>query len=335
MLSSELQTFLPAEVSDATTNGGRMTSTQVISGVVQNVWPHVPKAERAAGSRKYRKLFDKVSNDDDETLLNAGYYLDGDTLGEDWAFFYPVDQRDTQVDWVSTSPPSRKFVSGVLKTTIAAIDTALTIVFKDNEQALEVLDADYIRVSDKTDPDQVAGNEAFVTISGTPSVSDKEVTITLATAIGFAFTATVTKISIVYEAPVDVECTSEDWTATSAGTGDADEAELLMDNIGTIEQDWTITFTGANSFTVAGDVVGALAAGDITVLYAPSNPDFTKPYFSLPTAVWSGTWAALDTLTFTTHPAATPLVQERRVPAGCASLANNRIRKVTIGESPT
>lgn len=101
MINSELQTFLPQEVSDAVTNGGRMSANQVISGVVQNVWPHVPKAERTNGSRKYRKLFDKVSNDDDEPLLNPGYYLDGDSLGEDWFFFYPVGQDDTQQDWVS------------------------------------------------------------------------------------------------------------------------------------------------------------------------------------------------------------------------------------------
>lgn len=335
MLSSELQTFLPLEVSDADSNGGRMSASQVISGVVQNVWDHVPKAERLAGSRKYRKLFDKVSNDDDESLINPGYYLDGDTLGEDWVFFYPVTQRAIQEDWVTTSPPSRKYVAGYLKTTVAAIDTSLTIVFKDAEQASHVLDADNVRISDKTDPDQVSGDESFRTITGTPSVSDKEVTITLTAAIGYAFVDTVTKISVIYEPVTDVECTSEDWIVTTAGDGDADETDLVMDNIGTIEQDWTITFTGANAFTVAGDVVGALAAGAKDTEYAPSNPDWAKPYFQLPIALWSGTWASGDTLTFTTHPAAVPLVQERRVPAGCASLANNRIRKVTTGESPS
>lgn len=334
MLSSELQTFLSQTVDDTTSNGGRMSADQVISGVVQNVWPHVPKAERTAGSRKYRKIFDKVSNDDDEALINPAYYLDGDSLGEDWFFFYPVTQRAVQSDWVTTSPPSRKYVAGYLKTTVAAIDTSLTIVFTDAEQASHVLDGDNIRVSDKTDPDQVTGDEALLTITGTPSVSSNEVTITVTAAIGYAFTAgTGTKISILYEPTSDIECSTESWTVTTAGDGDADETDIVLDNIGTIEQDWTITFNSATGFTVSGDTVGALATGTTASLYAPSNPDWTKPYFQLPTALWSGTWASGDTLTFTTHPAAVALVQERRVPAGCASLANNRIRKVTTGES--
>lgn len=332
MLNTELQTFLPLEVSDAATNGGRMSSNQVISGVVQNVWPHVPKAERTAGSRKYRKIFDKVSNDDDEALINAGYFLDGDSLGEDWFLFFPVGQEDTQDDWVG-SPPSKKYVAGVLKESIAYDATSLTIVFKDAEQAAYVANGDFLRVSDKTDPDQVAGNESFPEISGAPSVSGAEVTVTLSSAIGTAYTATVTKVSVIYYADDDIKCKTSNWTVTTAGDGDAEETEFVMDNIGTIQQDWTITFTGATTFTVAGDTVGALAAGSKSSEYAPSNPNFTKPYFTIPTSVWAGTWAANDTLTFTTSPAAQPLVQERRVPAGCASLANNRIRKVTIGES--
>lgn len=334
MLSSELQTFLPLEVSDATTNGGRMSANQVVSGVVQNVWSHVPKAERTAGSRKYRKLFDKVSNDSDESLINPGYYLDGDSLGEDWFFFYPVGQRDTQNSWVTTSPPSRKYVAGVLKEAILATATSLTIVFKDAEQASHVLNGDELRISDKTDPDQVSGNESFVTVSEAPSVSGAEVTVTLSAEIGTAYaSASSTKVSVMYYASSDIACELSDWTVTTAGDGDADDLELLLDNIGTIEQDWTVTFTGATTFTVAGDTVGALASGSTASEYAPNNPSWTKPYFTLPTALWSGTWASGDTLEFTTSPAAQPLVQERRVPAGCASLANNRIRKVTIGES--
>lgn len=220
-----------------------------------------------------------------------------------------------------------------MKTTITSSATSLTIVLKDAEQASHILASDFLRVSDKTDPDQVAGNEAFPQISGSPSVSDNEVTVNLTAPIGVGFTDTVTKVSVIYYPANDVQCETSDWTVTTAGDGDADEDEVILDNIGTIQQEWTVTFNGATTFTVAGDSVGALAAGSTASEYAPNNPSFTKPYFTLPTSLWSGTWASGDTLEFTTSPAAQPLVQERRVPPGCASLANNRIRKVTIGES--
>ena len=76
ILDSELD-FYKAETNDDTTsNGGRMSAIEIISGVLQNVWPHAFKAERDAGSTKFRKLFCKVSNDDDDTLYNPGYCLE-------------------------------------------------------------------------------------------------------------------------------------------------------------------------------------------------------------------------------------------------------------------
>ena len=56
MLNTDLKIYLPETVNDLATNGGRMSTNLVVSGVVQNVWPHVPRAERTSGSKKYRKL---------------------------------------------------------------------------------------------------------------------------------------------------------------------------------------------------------------------------------------------------------------------------------------
>lgn len=65
MLDSDIKTYLSAEMSSAGTNGGRMSTNQVVHGVVNNVLPHVNKATRAAGnigSELHRKIFVKAAD---------------------------------------------------------------------------------------------------------------------------------------------------------------------------------------------------------------------------------------------------------------------------------
>ncbi|MBF0171737.1 MAG: hypothetical protein HQK87_11755, partial [Nitrospinae bacterium] len=68
--SSELRFYKSATVSDASSNGGRMSANEIPDGVKNNVWPDVPQGERLAGSTKFRKVFFKVANDDDIRLIN-------------------------------------------------------------------------------------------------------------------------------------------------------------------------------------------------------------------------------------------------------------------------
>lgn len=330
--SADLITLLPQEVSDNTTNGGRASATRVVSGQLQNVFPHVPRAERIAGSTKWRVTIDKFVNDDDETLIAPGYYFDGDTPGGDYATFLPAGLRSTQADWV-TEPLSNHYGAGYLVSDVADTDTSLTIQMADASITPVFRDTMEIRISDKPDPDSVSGNEAFLTITGTPSVSGSQVTVSLTSAIGFAFTAgTGTKISGVYR-PGDL-ATSIDNVVVTSPSGTFDQASVDLDNIGTVEQTVTITFTSATAYTVASDDSGiTLAAGTTSAEYAPQNPDESRPYFTIPTSVWGGTFATGNTVVFQTHPAAVHLAQKRVVPANTASLANNRIRKVSTGES--
>lgn len=346
MISSELQTFKSKVVSDDSSNGGRMSSDLVTSGEMQNVWPHVPKALRDLGNENAnillagqdRKLFDKVSNDDDEALMNPGYYLDHTTLGEDWAIFAPVGQRDTQADWRGGSAPSRWYGVGYLKDPITAgVTTTITVVMKDASISGTIgLANETVRISDKDTPTSVSGNEDIVTVNGSaPVVSDNEVTFTLTSAPAASYAAN-SKVSAVYEPGVDVEATIDNKDITGvAGDGDLDITQVILDSIGTDEQTVTITFTGATTFTVACDDATGAPSGSTGSEYSFTNADFTKPRFTIPAVAWSGTFANGDVVIFQTHPAAVPLVQKRVIPINCASLANNRIRKATMGESPS
>ena len=333
ILDSELKFYKPGEVSDAATNGGRMTATEIVSGVLQNVFPHVFKAERTAGSTKYRKIFCKVANDDDETLYNPGYCLDGPTAGGDYCCFWPGTQRDTQTDITGSE---RKYGAANLKTNVLAGASELTVTVENAALTGIYVDGDSIRITDKATPAALTGNEEIQVISGTPVVSGTDVTITIAGTLTNGYlAATPTKVASIYEPVADLACTVDNWVETSsAGTYDESTYPIICDNIGTVEQTWTLTMQSANTFSITGDTLGVIAtAQSIASDIAPSNADFTKPYFTIEAAGWGGTWDTAETIVFQTHPAAEPLWEKRVVPASCASLANNKIIAIQMGES--
>lgn len=133
-----------------------------------------------------------------------------------------------------------------------------------------------------------------------------------------------------------VAATVSNVVVTSAlGTFDSATAgHLIAHNRGAIEQDWTLTFTSATSFTASGPTAGTLStSGSTTADYAPVNPATGTPYFTIRALAWGGTFAANQTIAFTTHPAAMPIRYRRQVPAGTASLANNAAALAIHGES--
>jgi hypothetical protein len=119
-----------------------------------------------------------------------------------------------------------------------------------------------------------------------------------------------------------VACSADNWVETAAVDGTYDETTypLTLDNIGTIEQTWTLTFSSATEFEVVGDVVGSIGTGDTSTDFIPINEDWTKPYFTLDAYGWADTWQANDTVVFQTHPAAVPFWLAQHVPVSCAPL---------------
>ncbi len=336
MLDTDIKTYHSAEVSALVTNGGRMSVNQVTSGVVNNVWPHVPRAERLAGAILHRKLFDKAADDTDGTLLAAQKWIDRPTLGEDLIVAFAATQTDTQADITGNE---RKYGAAYIKTDIAAgvstfVVTVEAAALASGTDAI-FQDGDPIRLTDKLTPDAVAGNEEFLTISGVPTVVGLDVTITVAEVIANAY-------AVIDEARVmsimdkgDIACSVDTFVVTSAGDGAYDDTTypVTCDNIGTVEDAITLEFTDATHFTVTGSSGIGYGSGDTATDFIPSNPDFTKPYFTLEFAGFSGVFAAGDTITWNIHPAAFAYWLRRTVPAGCASLANNKLTAVTAGES--
>lgn len=342
IVDSELVMLKSTVVNDEVGNGGLMDNTAVItSGVVNNVWPSVFKAERTAGSIKYRKTFLKVANDSDETLFNTQIWMDIITQGDDWVTLFEGTQTDVQSGIGGTED---HYGCGSLNTNVAASASSFVV---DVENAVlatgaadEIFrDGDTIRITNKDTPSSGTGTEEIHVISGTPTVSSLEVTITIVGTLANAYNTDDntygTRVMSVLE-PGDIEGAFDSFVDTTAGDGTYDDASypVILDNLGTIDQTVTLTFTDATNFTAASDVAGVTLSGGVNSSdYLPSNPDLTKPYFTLESAGFAGTWASGDTIVFHTTPAAKSIWQKRTVPAGAASLTGNKAVVVFSGES--
>lgn len=338
--TSEIKWYKPAIVNDTAANGGPLSSNEIADGVKNNVWPDVGQAERGSGSVKYRKSFIKVANDDDLALIDPKIFIETHTPGDDSIVIMAGTQSDTQA---AADDYTRFYGAGDLDANVAALDTTVTVnVEAGNGAAGHAIfqDGDLIRISDQTSVDDANGNSEFLRLAATGGVSwnGDQATLTLDGGVALAngYLAAVSKVASVIES-ADVLASVDSWGESSvAGTYDEVGYPPLPDHIGSIEQTWIITFADATNFSCAGDTVGSVGGGAIGGGdFAPVNNDFSKPYFTLTDATppWGGSWAAGETVTFKTHPAAVAVWEKRTVPAGANSLSGNKVVVAISGES--
>lgn len=327
ILASELKLYKSSVVNDLATNGGRISASEVVSGALANLFDHVLPEERAAGSTKYRKAFFRVANDDDLTLYAAKLFLDAPTPGADWVAMFAGTQRDT----VNDHPTPRLYGVAFLQANANAGASTIIIEVEDATIAGIFQDGDPIVITDKATATAATGNRELHTISGAPVVVDKQVTITIAGTLANGYTtAANARVASVISAG-DVACSVNNWVETGAGTYDEATYPVLTDNLGTVEQTWTLTFSDATTYSITGDTVGGVGSGTTGSNFAPVNPATGKPYFTLRSAGFGGTWAGGNTIVFQTHPPAVPFFLKRVLPAGAAGIAGNRVTPVLLG----
>ena len=312
-------------------NGGRMTFSQLVSGVKNNLFPDVSQSERLAGAVKWRKAFIHVNSAQDTALLNVRLFLDALTPAGDFVVFQPGTQTDTEDQIVG-----RPYGIGTLYAPIVGGAVQIQVACEHNAeyatlQPLRV--GDVVRVSDRPSTGG-AGNEDWVTVSGVSYGTDFA-TVDVSPALVNSYATSNTLVSSVLELASAVAGVTGVSVISGGGSFDsATVGNLIAHNKGAVEENWTLTFTDASTFTVSGNTVGTLASpGSVSADYAPLNPATGTPYFTIKAIAWAGTFQTNDTVTFTTQPAAIPIWYRRQVPAGTFSLANDFTSLAIHGES--
>jgi len=318
--SAEIIWKKPDEDSDLPSNGGRITGVTSPSDTANNDFPDVTQAELTSGITRYRKRFIKIANDDDLTAQQLKIYIRTPSEAQDAVTFFPGSQRDTQDDITGAE---RQYGAGQLAADVNAAATQITV--NTEGASLDCFrDGDTILISDKPSVHDTGGNREEAVISGALSYNGDQATLTLAAGLKNGYLAADTVVSSVYNAG-DVAALADSYSISSpAGSYDDGNYPAAPDHVGTIEQTWTVTFTGATTFGVVGDTVGSVGSGSTGADFSPANPDEGKPYFIIPSGGWGGTWADGDTLTFQTHPCAAPVWYRHAVPAGCPAFSGNK-----------
>ncbi len=330
ILSSELVWRRPAEVSDLATNGGRITATAIPSGVKNNLFPNVPQAERVAGSTKYRKAFIHVANDDGLALIAPKVYVVAPTPGDDRVTLFLGTHTNTQAGITGTE---QQYGAGTLNANVGLGATTCQVLVENAADGI-FKSGMTVRISDRQTVDGI-GNEQFLILASDATYSGNVATLTFTTTpLAYNFqTASPTYVSSVIT-PADTQASVTDFALTSAlGTFDLANHPIVAHGIGSIEQLWTLTFSSGTTFTASGDTVGAIGTGTIGTNFVPANPNFSKPFFTLPAAAFGGTYANGNTIQFRTHPAAIPIWYKRTVPPGANSISANKVLVAVDGES--
>lgn len=321
MEGADLTLYKSLVNSDADANGGRTSYTQVTSNVLGNLFPNVTQSERTAGATRYRKVFIKNKNASNETGVNTRIWISQRSLGGDYFRLKAGTDIDTQADaddytsWLGT---------GYLSSVLATDATTISAIFDTSNG---VYAGSRIRVSDSS------GGEEFLTVAtGGVSWLGNTATITVTSSVRSTYPSGQNSLVSGVVDLGDVVASSSGWTETSAsGTYDEATYPLVVNNVGTVSDTWTLTFTAATTFTVTGTNTGSIGSGSTASTFQPVNPNVGTGdyYFQISASGWGGTFAVGDTITFTTvHSAAAVWIRET-VPALTASYTQN-IMKIRI-----
>lgn len=311
-------------VNDTNSNGGRMSAQEIPSGVKNNIFPDVPKAEREAGSVKYRKVFIDIGNIGDLDMIDPLVFVDTPTQGQDAVHLLPATFTDTQSDIDSSY---KEYAAGFLESPLLPGDSSL-IVQLDIAGSEPFVIGDKVRITNEDSAG--AGTYELHTIHSVTH-SQSTASITLDGEVANAFNTGISRVATVYEAS-NISVGLVNFNNTSQN-GVLSESAIQVGSLGAVHEIVSLTFNSATTYIATGEVSGAIGSGNRASDFVPLNPATSTPLFTIPASAWSGTFVSGETITFETRPAALPLWYKRIVPAGATEIAGNEVVISIAGES--
>lgn len=318
--TTDIKFYKSLAVNNSDANGGKISENRITTNTLNNLFPNVTSSERTAGVTRYRKMFLKNENSSNISLESTKLFIGALSSGEDYFRFREGTDDDIQS---SADDYTNWYGSGILNTNLLSGESQMEVAY-DNADGVFSGEALYLRLDDGV-------NNATVQLVGEPAWVGNIATLTFSGALEADFDADDTIVSTVLDLG-DVVAESSDWLETSSsGTYDESSYPLGTFNIGTITEDWTLTFLTSTTFSVSGATVGSVGSGSIATNFAPANG--SGYYFRIDKDGWGGTWAVGETITFSTTHSAKPLWVKEVVPAGCQALSNNSVQFNWEGES--
>lgn len=310
---SDIALYDPIVINNTASNGGRMSTNKNMSGLTNKRWEGIDPDLAIAGAVLPRKGFFKNENTLDFPARNIRISLFKPVPGDIKLFLIAGTQTDIQSGIGST-----KFGCGLLDSNVSAGASSIDVLVEDGTDIL-FRDGDEIVITDRPVRTIVGGgNLEHHVVDGTPTISGDVVTITLTGTLANDYSASNTVVMSLL--PLGDLKTSIDTPVVSSAAGTFDTAEMTAHNVGGLYETWTFTFTSATAFTCAGDTLGSVGTGNIGSIFAPNNPAFGSPYYTVNPAAWGGTYQSGDTVTVLTGPAAKGFWESLVIPAGASDI---------------
>jgi len=147
-----------AFITDTGINGGRKSQTLVVSGAKHNLFPRVTKAERDAGTTRYRKEFWCNDNASDEKAYDVLLFLEFPSNGGDRFAIGKGTQIDTQSDFTSAEPSWLGV--GQLHTALLGSETEVVLDMESND--FEFPNGGKFHISDKFKASQTIDSDVNI-----------------------------------------------------------------------------------------------------------------------------------------------------------------------------
>lgn len=323
--TSEIKYYLSQTRNNTSANGGRESTTESIAGLSAShplaLLPYITYDQRIAGVTVQRKIHIRVDNSSNESLFSPKLYLLYPPTGETHLTISAATHEDTQGDLTGSE---KKYGVGLLTATAAINATSITVNTRSAALGIftvgdEIIVSNLKRVITNgvvsREQDGVVAQPEYRTLT---SVSYSGDVATLGFTTGLYYEHAIdTLVASVLPKGSAIQCTHSTPVVTSvAGTFNTTTYPIQLSNLGTCTQQWTITFASSTAYTLSGDVLGNnIASGNTTSNFAPNNPVFNQPYFTIVKESWGGTWALGNTVTFKTYPAVFPFWFRHTVPA--------------------
>lgn len=316
IIGDELKYYQSKVVNDTASNGGRISFTEILSGLSNSWWPNILESQLATGLIQYRKGFLRVDNGLNEVASNLRVGLWRPTPGSDELYLAKGTQTNIQSDWIATPPAL--YGCGKLDVSVLAGANSIDVLVEDGSVII-FRDGDLIRISNETTLGE-NGTAEIHTVSGTPTVLGDIVTIGLVGSLANDYNSASTYVSsLIEESTVKGIVSGKIVTSTS---GTFDETQVTVGNLGSIYQTLTFTFTSASAFNVTSDEGITLPSGSTASIYGPTNNATGSAYLSIPPGAWGGTYATNDTVVFVTEPPCIGIIEKRVVPPGSAAISS-------------
>lgn len=326
IIATELNWYMSKVVSNATTNGGRISLNKITSALSNYWWPNLTVSELISGITRYRKSFLRINNPNNDVASSVQIWLWKPTPGADQLYLF----KGTQTDIQSNISSPTLYGAGILETSVSVSGTELRVTVEDPAKVI-FRDGETLRISDETIVG-TSGNAEFVVVSGTPTFNGSVAIITLATGVTHAYTSGVTWVSSVIESSNVVGTVSNKVVTSTSGT--FNESLVTVSSLGSLYQQVTLTFTSASAFIATSDEVTLTpATGSINSEFSVTNVAVGATYFVIPSTCWGGTFEAGDTVVFNTTPPAIPIWEQNIVPSSSPAINSQTRYLVTLVNS--